>query len=132
MLTNPTADKLREMKMGVMATRFKEQLTNPEISALSFEERLGLIVDAEYATRKANRLARLIKTAGYAFPNACLEDIEYHADRGLDKAMITRLGSCAYVREHHNVIILGATGGGKTYGSRECFCPCLDCDEKFK
>jgi len=115
MLTNPTADKLREMKMGVMATRFKDQLTNPEISALSFEERLGLIVDAEYATRKANRLTRLIKIAGYAFPNACLEDIEYHADRGLDKAMIARLGTCAYVREHHNVIILGATGGGKTY-----------------
>jgi len=115
MLTNATAEKLREMKLGVMSTRFKEQLASPEISALSFEERLGLIVDAEYAARKANRLTRLIRAAGYAFPDACLENVEYHADRGLDKAMIARLGTCAYVREHHNVIILGATGGGKTY-----------------
>jgi DNA replication protein DnaC len=115
MLTNTTAEKLREMKLGVMANRFKEQLTNPDISALSFEERFGLIVDAEYATRKSNRLTRLIKSAGYAFPDASLEDIEYHADRGLDKAMITRLGTCTYVRERHNIIILGATGSGKSY-----------------
>lgn len=115
MLTNTTAEKLREMKLGVMANQFKEQLTNPEIASLSFEERFGIIVDAEYATRKSNRLTRLIKAAGYAFPNACLEDIEYHADRGLDKALIARLGTCVYVRENHNVIILGATGSGKSY-----------------
>lgn len=115
MLTNPTAEKLREMKLAVMANRFKEQLKSPDISTLSFEDRFGLIVDAEYTSRKSNRLTRLIKSAGYVFPNACLEDIEYHVDRGLDKAMIARLGTCAYVREHHNIIILGATGSGKSY-----------------
>jgi len=106
MLTNATAERLFEMKLRAMANQFKEQLTNPDITALSFEERFGLLVDAEYTARKSNRLARLIKSAGYAFPNACLEDIEYHADRGLDKAMIARLSTCNYVREFHNVIIL--------------------------
>lgn len=115
MLTNTTADKLHEMKLGVMASQFKSQLSSPDFAALSFEERFGLIVDAEYATRKSNRLTRLTKAAGFAFPGACLEDIEYHADRGLDKAMILRLGTCAYIRERHNVILLGATGSGKTY-----------------
>ena len=115
MLMNTTAEKLREMKLGVMAAQFKEQLTNRDIDTLTFEERFGLIVDAEYATRKSNRLTRLIKAAGFAFPGACLTDIEYRADRGLDKAIITRLGTCTYIREHHNVIILGATGSGKTY-----------------
>jgi DNA replication protein DnaC len=98
-----------------MASAFKEQLGDTTASELSFEERFGLLVDSEWISRKNNRLTRLIKTAGYAFPGACLEDIEYHADRGLNKAMIARLGTCNYVREHHNLIILGATGSGKTY-----------------
>lgn len=98
-----------------MANQFKEQLSNSDISVLSFEERFGMLVDSEYASRKSNRLTRLIKAAGYPFPNACLEDVEYHADRQLDKGLIMRLGTCAYVQEHHNVIILGATGSGKTY-----------------
>lgn len=115
MLTNATVEKLREMNMRVMAEKFKEQLTNPDIESLSFEERFGLITDAEYANRKTKRLMRLVRAAGYVYTNACLEDIEYHADRKLDKSTITRLGTCNYVQEHHNIIILGATGSGKTY-----------------
>ena len=115
MLTNTTIDKLRDMNMRVMADKFMGQLTNPDLSNLSFEERFGLIVDAEFASRKSKRLTRLIKSAGYAYSNACLEDIEYHPDRKLDKSAIARLGTCNYVREHHNIIILGATGSGKTY-----------------
>lgn len=115
MYTNTTADKLRDMKLGAMANQFTYQLTKPDMASLSFEDRFGLIVDAEYAKRKSNRLARLIKAAGYAFSNACLSDIDYREDRGLDKAMITRLGTCNYIREHHNIIILGETGNGKTY-----------------
>lgn len=115
MLDNNTANKLREMKMGVMATAFLKQLKDSGISNLSFEERFGLLVDAEWTTRKNNRLKRLMKSADYAFPGACVEDIEYHADRQLDKAMIQRLATCNYVGERHNLIILGATGSGKTY-----------------
>jgi len=76
---------------------------------------LALLSTLKWATRKSNRLTRLIKTAGYACTDACLEDIEYHRDRGLDKALITRLGTCAYIQEHRNIIILGASGSGKTY-----------------
>lgn len=115
MLNNNTASKLREMKMSAMARSFENQLSSTEMPSLSFEERFGLLVDSEYTARKNNRLKRLIRSAGYSQPDASLEDIEYHADRQLDRALITRLGSCDYIGQKHNVIILGATGSGKTY-----------------
>jgi DNA replication protein DnaC len=115
MLANTTIEKLREMKLGVMANHFNRQLTDPQMHELSFEERLGLLVDAEWATRKSNRLTRLIRAAGYPYPDAAMEDIEYRPDRGLDKALLTRLVTCSYIKERHNIILLGATGSGKTY-----------------
>ena len=115
MLDNATFEKLRDMKLSAMASSFRKQLTDKALNELSFEERFGLLVDAEWTARKNNRLKRLIKSADYVFPGACLEDIEYHSDRQLDKALITRLGTCNYIDEKHNVIILGATGNGKTY-----------------
>jgi len=71
--------------------------------------------DAGQQYRKNNRLDRLIQNAGFSMPEASVEDIEYHPDRELDKALITRLSTCNFVAEHHNVIILGATGSGKSY-----------------
>jgi DNA replication protein len=115
MLDNNTVSKLHEMRLGVMATAFQQQLENKGISELSFEERVGLMVDAEWTSRKNNRLARLIRSAGFSIPEACVEDIEYHPDRELDKALILRLSTCNFIEEHHNVIILGATGSGKSY-----------------
>jgi DNA replication protein DnaC len=115
MLDNNTASKLREMKLSIMATAFQQQLSNKAVSDLSFEERIGLLVDAEYTARKNNRLKRLIKNAGFSMPEACVEDIEYHPDRGLDKNLISRLSTCNFVEERHNLIILGATGSGKSY-----------------
>lgn len=115
MLTNETVSKLQDMHLGAMARRFKEQLEDPAIKDLSFEDRFGILVDTEWMTRKSNHLARLIKKAGYAIPSACVENIEYLPERKLGKAQILRLASCAYIREAHNVILLGATGAGKTY-----------------
>lgn len=115
MLTENTVSKLHEMKLSVMAQSFREQMTNHELMGLSFEDRFSLIVDAEWASRKSNRLNRLIRSAEYAIPGASVENIEYLPDRKLDKALISRLASCAYVLEANNVIILGATGAGKTY-----------------
>ena len=115
MLNNSTASKLCDMRLSVMSTAFTEQLSNKTMSELSFEERVGLMVDAEWTSRKNNRQTRLIRGAGFSMPEACLEDIEYHPDRGLDRALISRLSTCNYVEEHHNVIILGATGSGKSY-----------------
>jgi DNA replication protein DnaC len=115
MLDHNTVSKLREMKMGVMASAFNSQLGDNAFHELSFEERVGLMVDAEWTARKNNRLNRLIRGAGFSMPEASLEDIEYHPDRELDKALITRLGTCNFVDEHHNILILGASGGGKSY-----------------
>ena len=76
-----------------------------------------MLVDSEWAVRKSNRLNSLIKNADYAIPGACVEDIEYLPGRKLDKVQINRLATCNYVLDHHNIIILGATGVGKTFVS---------------
>jgi len=73
------------------------------------------MVDAEWAGRRNNRLTNLIRKAGFLQSGACIENIEYHVDRKLDKALIARLAICSYIQEKHNVIILGASGAGKTY-----------------
>ena len=86
-----------------------------QFQSVSFEDRFAMLVDAEWSARKSNRLTRLIRNAGYADPAACVENIEYHPERRLDREQILRLASCAYLQEAHNVIILGATGAGKTY-----------------
>ena len=115
MLNDNTVSKLHEMKLSIMAQTFKEQFSNSSLHSMSFEERFGLLVDAEWSTRKNKRLTRLIKNADYAINDACVENIEYYSDRNLDKAQITRLSTCNYIQECHNIIILGATGSGKTY-----------------
>ena len=115
MLNNSTVQKLYEMKLSALAQMFEKQRNDAAIAELSFEERFGLLVDAEWVARKNNQLKRLIQKAAFVFPGACLEDIEYHADRKLNKSLITQLGTCIYVEEHHNIIILGAAGGGKTW-----------------
>jgi DNA replication protein DnaC len=121
MLNETTITKLHEMKLSVMAKALRDQMEDSDFNNIPFEERLGLIVDAEWNARKNNRLKRLIRSAGYEFPNACVEDIEYRADRKLDKAQITRLATCNYIQETYNIILLGARlnevqyGNGKTY-----------------
>ena len=115
MLTNETISKLHQMHMGTMARSFAAQLEAGSYEELSFEERFSMLVDAEWTTRKSNHLQRLIKNAGYSIPGACIEDISYSSERQLDKAQILRLASCSYIEDTHNIIILGATGTGKTY-----------------
>lgn len=84
MLTENTITKLQEMHLSAMSKAFKEQLTDPNMNALSFEDRIGLLVDSEWSSRKNNHLKRLIKNAGFADPEACIENIEYHSDRILE------------------------------------------------
>lgn len=115
MLTNETISKLNDMRLGSMAKQFEEQMSNPRYAKMSFEDRFSILVDTEWTTRKNNHLKRLIKNADYSMPNATVEDIEYLPERKLDKNMILRLASCTYIQETHNIILLGATGAGKTY-----------------
>jgi len=110
-----TVNKLHEMKLSAMAEAFRNQTQDQALSGLSFEERFGLIVDIEWAKRKNNRLTRLIRKAGFSENSACIENIEYTADRKLDKSQIATLATCNYIQERHNIIILGAAGAGKSY-----------------
>jgi DNA replication protein DnaC len=118
MLTETTVNKLCEMRLSVMANAFKEQMVDSHFRGMSFEDRFNLLVDIEWCARKNNHLKRLAKQASFSDPGACLENIEYHSDRNLDQSQITRLSACAYIAECHNVILLGATGSGKTIVSR--------------
>jgi DNA replication protein DnaC len=115
MLDQTTVNKLHEMKLSSMAEAFHNQIQDQALAGLTFEERFGLIVDIEWAKRKNNRLTRLIRNAGLSENNACIENIEYTADRKLDKTQITTLATCNYIQERHNIIILGAAGAGKSY-----------------
>ena len=115
MLTGTTLNKLNEMRLTAMADSYRNQLQDQSFSELSFEDRFGLLVDIEWARRKNNRLGKLIRKADFQQSDACIENIEYHADRKLDKTQISRLSTCSYIEERHNLIIMGASGSGKTY-----------------
>ena len=103
------------MRLSSMADAFRNQIQDQALAGLTFEERFGLIVDIEWAKRKNSRLTRLIRNAGFSENSACIENIEYAADRKLDKTKITTLATCTYIQEKHNIIILGAAGAGKSY-----------------
>jgi DNA replication protein DnaC len=115
MVNEATMTKLYEMKLSALAASYRQQMEDPAANKLSFDERLGLLVDAEWTARKNNRLKRLIYRADFPISGACVEDIEYRSDRKLDREQILQFATCAYLSEKHNVIILGATGAGKTY-----------------
>ena len=116
MISQSTMDSLKAMKLTAMAAELEHQLEDASTYAtLGFEERLGLLVDAEWNRRQANKLARYIKNARFAAPNATIEGIEYHEDRKLDRAEILRFATCQYIQEGHHIILKGASGNGKTY-----------------
>ena len=115
MLNEQTEVKLAELKLSGMLESYREQMTNKEYQSMSFEDRFNLMVDLEHSRRKNNKLQRLIKSANFRNASASIEDIEYHPDRNLDKNLILKLASGTYLEEHHNIILMGASGNGKTY-----------------
>jgi DNA replication protein DnaC len=115
MLNHQTCDKLSEMKLSSMAREFHRQVESPDTASLSFEERFGMITDAEWTSRQNSRLQRLLRLAAFRIPEACLEDLDYEPARKLDRGCVSRLADCAWCREYRNLIITGATGTGKTY-----------------
>lgn len=115
MITQATIDKLIEMRLSVMANYFRSQLEDRSADSLDFEERFGMLVDAEYTSRKNNRLKRLVRNAELNEPSASIASIDYQSGRKLDRNLIQRLASCEYITDHRNIFITGATGCGKTY-----------------
>lgn len=115
MLNEPTVEKLRGMRLGTLADTWLEQQGSADVQALSFDERLGLLVDAEWLDRENKKLVRNLKQAKLRLSQATIEDIDYAARRKLEKAVIRQLGTCSWIEAHQNVIVTGATGVGKTY-----------------
>jgi DNA replication protein DnaC len=115
MLSEATINHLHDMRLSVMAEAFRRQTRDIAMRELPFEERFGLMVDAEWNSRKNNKLSRLISGAHFPVGGACIEDIEYRSDRKLNKEEILRLSACDYIADRHNIIILGSSGAGKTF-----------------
>jgi len=115
MLNEPTMEKLKVLRLDAMARVWAEQQKSTDMAKLAFDERFGLLVDAECLFRENRRLGRLLKEAKLKIGEACVEDIDYPPRRELDKAVVRQLATCRWVQEHQNVTITGATGVGKTY-----------------
>ncbi|HHH28470.1 MAG TPA: AAA family ATPase [Polyangiaceae bacterium] len=115
MLNEPTMNKLLAMRLAVMASAWAEQQKDPKSTALDFDERFGLLVDAEYLARDNRKVTRLLKAAKLRLSGACMEDVKVSAKKGLDRATRNQLASCRWIGEHLNVLISGATGVGKSY-----------------
>jgi hypothetical protein len=115
MLTAPTTEKLQALKLAAMAAALTAQQRDAALSQLSFDERFGLLVEAEWLARENKRLARALQEAKLKLSQACREAIDYPAARELDRALLRQLASCRWVAEHQNVLITGATGVGKSF-----------------
>ena len=115
MLNEPTLDKLRSMRLSGMADAWLSQQQDPESSGLSFDERLALLVDAESLYRENRRLKRLMRAARLRLPSACIEDLRCSPARGLGRDLVRQLTGGRWLDEHHNLLVTGKTGTGKTY-----------------
>ena len=115
MLAQPTLEQLTGMKLHALARAWQGQQEDPGMSELGFDERLAMLVDAEWTDRQNKRMDRLLRAAKLRISGACLEDIEYAKERKLDKAVLRQLAAGRWIQAHHNVVITGPTGVGKTY-----------------
>jgi DNA replication protein DnaC len=120
-----TADKLRALGLRTMAEALLEQVTTPGLGELSFEERLGLLVDREWDARENRRLGARLKAARLQDKVACVEDVDRSPARGLQRAVLQSLAAGHWIRAHQPVVITGPTGSGKTFiasalGNRAC------------
>lgn len=115
MLLHQTAEKLRAMKLPAMAAEYVRQAESPDMDALDFNERFGMLADAEWTARRNNRIRKLIADARLRVSAACFADLDYRPSRKLDRVYVARLSDFAWVREAKNLIITGCTGTGKTW-----------------
>ena len=114
MLTHPTHERLLALGLTGMAKALNEQRRSPDLDALSFEERLGLLVDREAAERDTKRLTARLKFAALR-QNACIEDVDWRTPRGIDRAVFARLVAGDWIEHAENLLITGATGLGKSW-----------------
>ena len=117
MLSVPTQDKIRELKLHGMLKALEEQLTDKSsYEDLGFEERLGLLVDRELTEQDNHRLSTRLKAAGLN-QSACMENIDFTPSRGLDRSLIKKLGVGQWINDHLNILVTGPCGSGKSFVS---------------
>lgn len=114
MLSHPTDDKLRALKLTGMLKALQEQHQSETAAALSFEERLGLLVDREQTERDGRRLTTRLRSARLR-QSACVEDLDWKTPRGLDRDLVLALAGGKYLTKGHNILVTGPTGVGKSY-----------------
>ncbi len=115
MLAHHSLTQLKHLRLDGMARAFEEQMAQPGCADLSFEERIAMIIDREVSCRDTKRVDRLLKYARLKNSGACLEDVDHRAGRGLDRKLLASLSGADWVRRHHNCLITGPTGSGKTW-----------------
>jgi DNA replication protein DnaC len=114
MLMQPLLDKLTHLHLPAFREGLQEQIHNPQYSQLTFEERLALLVDQECTRRSDHRIQRRIHTAAFPF-SALIEDLDFSANRGLDRRFVLELAQSTWIESHLNAIVSGSTGAGKTF-----------------
>ena len=114
MLIEQTLEKMNSMKLSGMAEGLRQQLGSPEHVRLAFDDRLGLLVDAEWIAREQRKLAKRLRAAKLRYP-ASIEDVDFKHPRGLDRQQVLSLGNGGFVQSRHNLVITGPTGVGKSY-----------------
>lgn len=114
MLTQPTIEKLKAMKLSAMAQAFTEQMQRPDMASLTFEERFGLLVDCQMTDLENRRMQNRLKTAKLRL-SASIEDLDFREARGMNRSQVMSLAQNQWVQSHHNILITGATGAGKSY-----------------
>ena len=115
MLNEPTMQMLSEMRLTAMASAWREQQADPKMAELSFDERLGLLVQSEHQARENRKMTRRLGEAKLKIPAACIENIECSAGRGLERATVHQLATCLWINEKNNILITGSSGTGKTF-----------------
>jgi len=115
MLTQQTLEKMNVMKLSAMAEAFEQQLGSGEHATLSFEERIGLLVDCEWTAREQRKLIRRLRSAKPRYKSASLENVDFKHPRGLNRQQLLSLGSCSWIQDQHNLLITGPTGIGKSF-----------------
>ena len=114
MLTQPTIEKLKTMKLTAMAQAFNDQMQRPDMASLTFEERFGLLVDCQMTELENRRMQNRLKAAKLRL-SASIEDIDFRESRGMNRSQVMSLAQNQWVQSHQNILITGATGAGKSY-----------------
>ena len=115
MANEATMDKLYQMRMSVMARAYREQEESIGVAEMPFDDRLAMLVDAEWDARRANKRTRPLRQAAFCDPDANVCDVRYDPDRALDRAKVMELSNCTWVDAARNLIITGASGAGKSW-----------------